>query len=89
MKQLINSNAHSSPLPSPSPYRPQNRPENGGHIESLSHHSALIHADVREEGHGHGHGHGYDDLGGEVRCSMNPGLSFASHANGHNRYEKR
>lgn len=40
MKQLINSNTHSSPLPSPSPYRPQNRPENGGHIESLSHHSA-------------------------------------------------
>lgn len=24
----------------------------------------------------------------EVRCSMNPGLSFASRANGHNRYEK-
>ncbi|OWZ58440.1 hypothetical protein C368_00603 [Cryptococcus neoformans 125.91] len=59
MKQLINSNTHSSPLPSPSPYRPQNRPENGSHIESLSHHSALIHADVREEGRGHGHG--YDD----------------------------
>lgn len=89
MKQLINSNAHSSPLPSPSPYRPQNRPENGGHIESFSQHSALIHVDVREEVHGHGHGHGYDDLGGEVGCSMNPGLSFASRVNGHNRYEKR
>lgn len=47
MEQLTDPNIHPSPLPpSPSPYRPQKRPESGGHIESLPAHSVLVHVDV-------------------------------------------
>ncbi|EAL21417.1 hypothetical protein CNBD1120 [Cryptococcus deneoformans B-3501A] len=47
MEQLTDPDIHPSPLPpSPSPYRPQKRPESGGHIESLPAHSVLVHVDV-------------------------------------------